>query len=286
MDQSSIPTTPESDADIAVILRNLPAPVREFLSNGQCGVFAEAFMARYNLHADQAGLLEHELTALLMGLESPDEFVVALSAEGKLPNETVQSIVDDVNREIVSPLQDALRAAPKEAPQPPKKPRPVVPVLAKAPSAQPGAQMPKPAQPTPPKPAMPQVSAPMRPPLPKPSTPPANPGLAAALAKAGAPPANLPGAPRPAALLEDHEEPHISLGARPPAPAAPRPVPQTPPAPQAARLQWNAPPKPPTPPAPPMPRPAMPPPQNLAPKPPPAPPAPGIDPYREPIDDK
>jgi hypothetical protein len=292
MEQNSAPT-PAVDTDISTVVRNLPKPIRDFLEAGRCALFAEAFMARYDLHVDQVGLLERELTSLLMGLESPEEFVAALSTEGRLSPEAVEGIIGDVNNEIIKPLQEALRALPKEEPEPIVKPEPVVPVLAQKP----------PVAPMPTKPQMPQVGAPkpMVPnPMPMKAAPPPNlPGtpLADALKRAGAiPPAPTP---KPASLLEDHEEPHINVGGvaplPPKPPITPPPIPTRPAMGPAGKPLWNAPrpmtppitppaPMPPVPPAPAPQAPQMP----QAPKPPITPPPVkyASDPYREAIDDK
>jgi hypothetical protein len=307
MDQ---PTIESGDQDMRAALAGLPAPVREFLAAGQCAVFAQAYMARYALHIDQTGALERGLIALLMGAETPAEFAISLIEEMKISRAASQQIIDDVNTEIIAPLEEKMRERAAAPPVAPAKAEPVVPVLAQ-----------KPQQQSAPKPVMPPVPQAMKAPPPAnlPGTP-----LADALKRAGAmaPAAPRPmqaPAPKPATLLEDHEEPHINIGGA--APMAPKPaMPSAPP-------QWNAPqpPKPLAPTAPPpmpampkpvpapapapMPRPAPPPPMMVppvqkppmpaapampqSPKPPPPPvPKPAApdkysaDPYREPIDDK
>jgi hypothetical protein len=237
------------------VLQTLPSFIREYLSQGKYTLVAQGLMAKYKLRVDQGGVLERELMLLLMGIESPDEFVKALVEEAGLEQGIVNSIVTDVNTQVFVPLRKEEES------------------LSKQTSAQPVA---KPV--SAPKPAMPAPAhiAPLPPKMAMPKS-----GSLGDIVRRIATPASFDAAK----LLEDHEEPHIELKKETaPLPRAaslsvPKPVtapqPMTPPAPT---------PKPvvPEPPvkvvsaAPPVPKAPLPPPVTSY----------EVDPYREPLDDK
>jgi hypothetical protein len=248
------------DESVQQVMQSLPPVVREYLAKGKYTPVARNLMSKYGLRIDQGGILERELMLLIMGIESPEEFVQALGEEAKITPEIVGSIVQDVNSQIFVALREEERKAPTAPPvREPNKPIPppnptVMPGAPRifAPPLQspmyPGQAIPEPTitykrpiTPTPPAAPAPQSPAPQQKPAPSKAT------------------------TDPSKLLEDHEEPHIDIS------ETPQPQTRTP-----SRTS-----------APPPNLPGAMPVQTPAPKPsaPVAPSSYTVDPYREPFDE-
>jgi hypothetical protein len=264
---------------VETLVQGLPQPVRDFLDSPARDELMRGMTAAYQLHFDQAAVLERETLLMLLGAETPEEFSKALDQDADLSPEVISGIMNDLNRKVFLPIQEKMRTAP-------------APTLATAPLPPRPAPTPRPAPPPPPSisfgaPAAPAVPIPATPPPPRPM-PPA--------------PSNLPGAdlaPEPPKLAARTMQTDFPGGQPAPTPASqPRPAPPMP-------VRFNEPSVAPRPvaavpattsrQAAPAPRPVTPPPKAPAPAPvqPASPPnAPravplkqyGVDPYREPLE--
>ena len=94
------------DESVAQVMQTLPPPIRNYLGQGKYTLVAKNLMTKYNLRIDQGGVLEREIMLLLMGIETPDEFIQALVEEAKLEQQTVTGIVQDINTQIFVPLRE------------------------------------------------------------------------------------------------------------------------------------------------------------------------------------
>ncbi len=202
---------PTIDDDISAVVTQLPAPIRAFFVDGKVETVAKNLTQKYQLHIDQGTVVEREIIMLLLGLNSPDEFMQALAEDARLDRQAVESIARDVNEMIFVPLRAQEEQAAEEAPS----------QGAGAP-AQPARS--GQGSPLPPKVVMPQVVR---------TTGSLGDAVRLALTK---PDGNL--------MLEDREEPHMEfsapLAAQPSqgtvaqsAPAAPRPAVKRTPLPRA-----------------------------------------------------
>lgn len=226
---------PTFDESVAAVMQTLPPVIRDYLVQGKYTAVAVSLTAKYKLRIDQAGVLEREIMLLLMGIEDPAEFTMALAEEAQLDKDTVDKISQEINERIFIPLR-------KEEEQKG--------FGAAAPSAAPRAAAPAPAAPNPVAPPAPQRPAPVNPFAPH----------VAPLPPKSVLPARKIGINK---LLEDHEEPHIEFHAAPaPAtsgqinypsrivPQAPARVVPPPPANLPGAMPANAPPPPQEPPRP------------------------------------
>ncbi|OYV27198.1 MAG: hypothetical protein B7W98_02270, partial [Parcubacteria group bacterium 20-58-5] len=184
---------------------------------------------------ERGGVLERELMLLLMGIDTPDEFMKALAEEARLDQKIITGIVQDINTQVFVPLREeeekggVASAAPSAAPRPMAAPMPPRPPAPHGAGGQPETHFhlqnkiippPRPPQPSSP---IPKLATPPRPLAAAPAGVSNRPGLRDALAAV----TKVPEQPPAARLLEDHEEPHIELG-KTPLPAQSRP--STPPA--------------------------------------------------------
>jgi hypothetical protein len=259
--QTDLDTDMPLDQAVKEVLSTLPPAVRVYLTSGKYSAVAQQLMQNYSLHADQAMLLERELILLITGSETPVEFGMSLIEEGQIPEDTVRSIMTDLNKMVFMPLQEQMKNSMPSAPSQSTAPKPAPPPPAYKPAVPPVPQaIPRPASPAP-------SAQPVQRPVP-------------------APPANLPGQGGFDHMLEDREEPHINVGAAP-MPAS-RPMPQMPPPPISQPQQFQAPMPParpaPPPAPPPISRPAAAPPTPTPPTTPPATKPYATDPYREPFE--
>ena len=229
-------------------MKDLPPPVRAMFASGKVETVAKSLMTKNQLHIDQAAIVERELILLLLGLKNPAEFTQTLATEAMLSQATINSISQDVNTQIFMPIREEMKvgaALLAKAPQPKASPTPPAmnqPAGTMAPPPQSPRyfhlenKIPPPSNqafrgsartaPLPPKNVLPQQPAPKA----------ATGGLRDALAAAMKTPAPRPSPQAPVStakpkLLEDHEEPHIELGAKlvPPPPLSTKP--KIPPAP-------------------------------------------------------
>ncbi len=104
--------------DIDTVVAVLPPVIRAYLAQGKYTVVAKSLMAKYSLRIDQGGVLEREITLLLMGIDTPDEFTQALIEEAKLSQQIVNNIVQDVNAQIFVPLRKEEEEKGIAAPEP------------------------------------------------------------------------------------------------------------------------------------------------------------------------
>lgn len=91
------------------VLRALPSVIRAYLSEEKYTPVVKELMATHGLRLDQGGVLEREVMLLLMGVESPEEFVQALIDEAKIQEDVVGEIVEDINTKIFVPLREEER---------------------------------------------------------------------------------------------------------------------------------------------------------------------------------
>ena len=97
------------EQSIDAVMQELPPVIRTFIAEGRHTMATQSLMSKYKLRVDQGGVLERETMLLLMGIESPSEFVQTLIEEARIDQQTVGNIVQDVNAQIFVPLRDAER---------------------------------------------------------------------------------------------------------------------------------------------------------------------------------
>ena len=123
------PTTDLAEFDdamrgnLATIVENLPAPVRDFVSSDKPDQIVLELSQKYQMHADQAGKFHQSLLFMLLGVYDPGKFVDRLLSAG-LPESAITGILEDLNRLVFTPLRQS-----EAAPVAPARP-PVVPVPA------------------------------------------------------------------------------------------------------------------------------------------------------------
>lgn len=102
-------TQPDLEESVKEVMKALPPPVREFLSNGSYTIVARELTTKHGLHIDQGGILEREIMLLLMGTEETSDFIEALVNEAKIPQQVVEDIINEMNQRIFIPLQEEIR---------------------------------------------------------------------------------------------------------------------------------------------------------------------------------
>ena len=107
---------PTLEDSIKQVMQILPPVIRDYLAQGKYTAVVQSLSARYGLRLDQVGVIEREVMLLLMGIESPDEFMQALAEDAKLDRQTIESIARDVNEMIFVPLRAQEEQAAEEAP--------------------------------------------------------------------------------------------------------------------------------------------------------------------------
>ncbi len=114
------------DDSVKQVMQTLPPVIRAYLAEGRYTEVAKNMMTKYSLRIDQGGVLEREIMLLLMGVENPAEFIQTLTEEAKMDEQTIMSIMQDINTQIFVPLQEEMKKGGVSVPQSPK---PVIPQL-------------------------------------------------------------------------------------------------------------------------------------------------------------
>lgn len=89
-------------------LKKLPEPVQEVVLSPDTIVLVEEIGSKHSLHVDQKGVFGTELSLMLMGLRSPQEFGHVLKTDGRMSEETSKQIISDVNNKIFIPLRNKM----------------------------------------------------------------------------------------------------------------------------------------------------------------------------------
>ncbi|KND51519.1 MAG: phage Tail Collar [Parcubacteria bacterium C7867-007] len=176
---------------IAVLMRELPKPVQDFLKSPERDAVSLELSTKYSLHADQAGVFSRAYLFMLLGVYTPDEFIQELREAG-ISEPSIQGITADVNERVFKRLQNAERSYVAPVPVQPAPVTPIqVPVQTQAVPPAPVTPPVVPIQPVPAAPVvpismptpfgpvpksmpsvLPQVTAPLPPPVPMPVPPP------------------------------------------------------------------------------------------------------------------
>lgn len=221
------PFDPTLESDIRELMKEIPPPIRAFFASGKVETVAKNLMLKNRLHIDQGAIVEREVILLLLGLKNPTEFVQTLLEEARLDEQTVNSIVQDINAQIFVPLREEMRRGPVAEVAPPQ---------AQSAAAEPPRRETQPPLPPlttiiPANPQLPPRPAPMLTSVPR-YVPPkkyfhlqnkipppseaasASSGTSQSVAQDTTSPVSPSGSQtflNPARLLEDHEEPHLEM---------------------------------------------------------------------------
>ena len=89
--QQQEPTLEES---IKQVMQTLPSAIRNYLAQGEYSFFAKELKVKYDLSDVQSVILEREIMLVLMGVENPEEFAVALKDEAKISEDILNKIIN------------------------------------------------------------------------------------------------------------------------------------------------------------------------------------------------
>jgi hypothetical protein len=92
------------DEKIALLEEELPVSIRNFLQSPERDAISLRLSTKYKLHADQAGAFEQAYLYMLLGVNTPEDFVQDLKDAG-IPLETIRGLTTDVNEQVFKKLQ-------------------------------------------------------------------------------------------------------------------------------------------------------------------------------------
>jgi hypothetical protein len=98
------------DEKIALLEEELPVAIQNFLHSSERDSISLKLSQKYNLHADQAGAFERAYLYMLLGVNSPEDFVRDLQEAG-IPSETIKGLTADINELVFKKLQQQELAA-------------------------------------------------------------------------------------------------------------------------------------------------------------------------------
>lgn len=114
-----------TDEAVELMYAKLPDQVQKFLVSKERGAVALDLASKYALHVDQAGEFERAFIFMLLGVNTPEEFVDSLRKAG-LPPEVVSGLATDLNERVFMRLRESERDAAR-APEPASKSTPLPP---------------------------------------------------------------------------------------------------------------------------------------------------------------
>lgn len=178
---------PEEDItkQIEERIAQLPQDVRDAIAASDLDDKIRSIGTTHNLHIDQTEALDAEVYLVMLGINSPEDFISGLVEEVRVSKEEAEKIAADVNAQILAPIRESLKRAYTALGEAPAQQTPpaasqksvVMPssLAAKPPAAQtmptPSAPAPAPsAPPMPPKPAAAMPTPPVPPAPPSPLT--------------------------------------------------------------------------------------------------------------------
>jgi len=112
------------DDDITKKVQNryaeLPADVKKAVESADLNTRVQTIGVKNHLHLDQMGVLQDETLLVMLGFESPDNFVNALTKALNISPDQAAAVSTDINNEIFAPIRESLKkfSAPVSAPAP------------------------------------------------------------------------------------------------------------------------------------------------------------------------
>lgn len=92
------------DEKIAFLEEELPVSVRDFLRSPERDAVSLRLTQKYRLHADQAAAFEKAYLYMLLGVNTPEDFVQDLK-EANIPLDTIRGLTNDINEQVFKKLQ-------------------------------------------------------------------------------------------------------------------------------------------------------------------------------------
>jgi hypothetical protein len=118
MEPLTLPSEPDFDESVALILKDLPPSIQDFLTGPERDRVTLALTEKHQLHADQAGAFQQAFVFMLMGIYTPEQFTHALLDAG-VPQTTIDPLIIDLNEQVFKPLSEKVKQpAPVAAPAP------------------------------------------------------------------------------------------------------------------------------------------------------------------------
>ncbi len=105
MDDNSVDVSSLSfNEKIAALESTLPKSVQDFLQSPERDATSLRLSQKYRLHADQAAAFERAYLYMLLGVNTPEDFVQDLK-EANIPPDTIRGLTNDVNEQVFKKLQ-------------------------------------------------------------------------------------------------------------------------------------------------------------------------------------
>jgi hypothetical protein len=89
----------------------LPASVQDIVLSAEVADAIKEIADKNGLHIDTAGLLNEEITYVMVGAEKSSNFISNLKTKVHLPEDKVNAVAGDVNEKIFLPVREALKVA-------------------------------------------------------------------------------------------------------------------------------------------------------------------------------
>ena len=106
---------PETEKIIKEQMKKIPEEVRKLLADPKLNDKFLIVGKKYGMNIEQMGIFQTETMLMMLGLTHPDKYSEELKNRLKISEEKVDSIVVDVNQEILSGIREKLKEAYEES---------------------------------------------------------------------------------------------------------------------------------------------------------------------------
>lgn len=88
--------------------KELPTTIREVITESGWEKNIRNIVAKHNLRIDQGAVIEHETLLIMLGFETPEDYITNLINEARVDTKVAEAIAQDVNEQIFSLIREKI----------------------------------------------------------------------------------------------------------------------------------------------------------------------------------
>ena len=100
-----------SKEQVYMKFQKLPTVVQDVIFSSNTTDTIKEISKKYNLHIDKIGILNKEITYIIVGLEKTTDFIRNIKVQLNLPDEKINAIAKDVNEKIFLQVREVMKKA-------------------------------------------------------------------------------------------------------------------------------------------------------------------------------
>lgn len=88
--------------------KELPETIREVITESGWEKNIRNIVSKHNLRIDQGAVIEHETLLIMLGFETPEDYLTNLISEAEVDAKVAEAITQDVNEQIFSLIREKI----------------------------------------------------------------------------------------------------------------------------------------------------------------------------------